>query len=242
MRRIAAVLITAALLSTAAFADEHPVRMITVNGKAQRHVVPDEAHIMVNVAVLDGKLTNAKTQHDQKLRKVMDLAKSSGVDEAQIRAQSSNVQPEYTYENNARRFKGYRVATNLDITVKKIDAVGGLLEKLLAAGLENKADADWMGLTSVNYTISNPDKLRDEMNIEAIKNAQEKAGRMAAAAGASLGPVYQISEGSAPSLNYPRPVPMMAMARAEMSADAGMAPPPGEQEINATVSVSYELK
>lgn len=241
MRLIAAALIVAALLSTAAFADDKPVRTITVNGKAERKVVPDEAHVMVNVSVLDAKLVNAKTQHDQKLRKVMDIAKNAGVDEAQIRTQSSNVQPEYTYENNARHFKGYRVATNLDITVKKIDAVGGLLEKLLAAGLENKADADWMGLTSVNYTISNPDKLRDEMNIEAIKNAQEKASRMAAAAGASLGLVYQINEGNAPSFNYPRP--MMAMARAGgMAEDASIAPPPGEQEVNAVVTVSYELK
>ena len=242
MRLIAALLIITALASSVAFADDvKPLRMITVTGRAERHIAPDEAHVTVNVTALDMKLQTAKADHDQKLRKVMEIAKAAGIDEAQVKSQSSNVQPQYTYENNSRVFKGYRVATNLDITVMKIDAVGGLLEKLMAAGLETKSDPEWQGLTSVSYTISNPDTLRDEMMADAIKNAHDKAERMAVAAGANLGVVYQISEAGAPVFN-PRPMPMMAVARGLGSAPEAAAPPPGEQELSSTVTVSYELR
>ena len=241
MRLFAAFLIVTALFTTAAMADDKPVRSITVTGMSERKVVPDEAHVMVNVNAVNAKLETAKAEHDQKLRKVMDIAKKAGVDEAQMRTNHSSVQPRYSYENNKRNFQGYQVSTSLDITVKKMDAVGGLLEKLTSSGLENKADSEWMGLASVNYTIANPNKIRDEMTAEAIKNAREKAERMAAAAGASLGSVQQIQEGNAPQFIH-APRPMMAMAKMADTNEAAMAPPPGEQELNASVTVSYELK
>lgn len=245
MRLIAAFLILTVFVSTAALADDKPVRSITVTGQTERKVVPDEAHVNVNVNAVNMKMETAKSEHDQKLRKVIDIAKKAGIDEAQIKTRSANVQPRYSYENSSRVFKGYQVTTSLDITVKKISSVGEVLEKLMGAGLESKADTEWMGLANVSYTISNPNKLRDEMTTEAIKNAREKAERMASAAGASLGVVYQVSEGNVPQFNYPRPMPMMAMAargaQAEMASDA-MSPPPGEQEVSTTVTVMYELK
>ncbi len=243
MRLIAATLIAASLFSTVAVADDfRPIRTITVQGKAERSVVPDEAHVSVSVSALDTKLKTAKAEHDQKLRKVFAVAESAGIELAQIKTQSSNVQPEYSYANNTRSFKGYRVATSLDMTVSKIDSVGGLLEKLLAAGLEDKENSGWMGLVSVNYTIANPDRLRDEMVVEAIRNAHDKAARMAASAGASLGKVHQINEGNAPAFDYPRPMLMRAMSASAPAMEAApVAPPPGEQEVNASVTVTYEL-
>lgn len=232
-------------LAMPALADElKPVRSITVTGQAERKVVPDEAHINFNVSAMNAKLAAAKSEHDDKLRKVIDIAKSAGIEEAQIKTDSATIQPQYNYENNKQVFKGYRVATSLDITVKKTESVGTLMEKLTNAGLENKTDNEWMGLMSVNYTISNPNKIRDEMASDAIKNARAKAEQMAAAAGASLGQVYQVNEGNAPSFNYPRPMPMMAMARSNEIAPPAIpvVPPAGEQEVNASVTVTYELK
>lgn len=243
MRRfLIAALITTALTAPAVAQELKPIRSITVTGQAERKVVPDEAHVTVNVSALAATVQAAKADHDAKLKKVIAIAKAEGVDEAQIKTQSSNVQPQYTYDNNKRVFKGYQVATGLDITVKKTEILGSLVEKLTGAGLENKSANEWQGLVNVNYTLSNPDKIRDEMATAAIENARSKAERMANAAGASLGAVYQVSEGNAPSFNYPRPVPMMAMAKAGgMAADA-VTPPAGEQEVNASVTVTYELK
>lgn len=233
------------LLSAPAFAAEMtPVRSVTASGMSERKVAPDEAHVNVNFGATNLKLETAKAEHDKKLRDVMAIAKKVGIEDAQVKTENSSVQPQYRWENNKQLFKGYRVQTNLDITVKKIDAVGGLLEKLSSAGLEAGSGQEWGNLLNVSYSISKPDKIRDEMLAEAIKNARKKAENMAAAAGSSLGGVIQINEGGAPQLNFP--MPMMAMARADgmatEAASAPVAPPVGEQQVNANVTVIFELK
>lgn len=220
------------------------VRSVTASGTAERKVALDEAHVSVTIGATSMKLAEAKAAHDRKLRDVVAIAKKEEINEAQIKTQSSSTQPQYTWENNKQNFKGYRVATTLGITVKEIGAVGALLEKLSAAGLEQDNKPEWGQLISVSYSISNPDKIRDEMLADAIKNARAKAENMAAAAGASLGNVLQINESGTPQF---APIPMPMMARAMVASDGAMAeksvaPPVGEQSLNANVTVTFELK
>lgn len=222
-----------------------PVHSISVSGMAERKVTPDEAHLNVNVGATAAKVETAKAEHDKKLRTVMDIAKKAAIDEAQMKTLNSSIQPQYRYENNKQIFKGYRVQTSLDITVKKVEVIGDLMEKLSSAGLETSDSQEWGSLLNVSYTVANPDKVRDDMLADAIKNARSKADNMASAAGGSVGRVIQINEGSAPSFNFP-PMPMMArgkvMAMAASDGAAPMAPPVGEQVVNAQVNVIFELK
>ncbi len=245
MRSILLILIVSVFAVSAMAADLVPQRMVTVNGAAERKIVPDEAHVNVNVSGLDGKLDAAKVQHDKKLKEVIKIAKDNGVDEKQIKTQHSSIQPQYTYENNKRIFKGYQVQTALDITVKDTGKLGELVDKLSSAKLETGNANEWQSMLNVNYSLSNPDKVRDELLADAIKNARAKAENMASAAGASVGNVIAINEGGTPNIVFP-PMPMVrAMAMkggAEMAADVSMAPPAGEQQVNASVTVSFELK
>jgi uncharacterized protein YggE len=218
------------------------VRSVSVSGVAERKVVPDQANVVVTVAATNAKLETAKAEHDKKLRDVMAIAKKVGIEEKHMKTQHSSTQPRYTWENNKQNFKGYQVQTNLEITVKKMESVGGLLEKLSAANLEQGMGQEWGSLIHVAYAISEPEKVRDEMLAEAIKNARKKAENMASAAGASIGSVIQISEGGAPQFHFP--VPMMARGVVDTVGSAAMetAPPAGEQAVNANVTVMFELK
>lgn len=226
-----------------------PVRTITVSGMAQRKVVPNEAHIQVNLNSLAMKLADAKTAHDKKLAKLMGIVKGEGIDEKKVRTENSNIQPLYDYRNdpktgqNVRVFKGYRAQTNLDITVTESSKVGPLTDKITSAGFEDGASTEWGNLINLDYRIANPEQISDELLAQAIANAREKADRMASAAGASIDRVYQVNEGGAPVF-APHPVPMMAMAKMESAgaADAAYAPPAGEQNVQANVTVTFELK
>lgn len=247
MKRFAAVLLSATLLASPAMAQQEvlAIRSITVSGMSERKVVPDEAHINVNLNAQHKDMATAKSAHNTKLTKLMDIVKKAGIDEKKVRTQSSNVQPVYTYQPpNKRTFEGYRVQTNLDITVGDTSKLGGLMDSITSAGFEQGANTEWGDLMSVYYTLSNPDAIRDEMLMAAIANAKAKAGRMASAAGAELGNVYQINEQGTSQF---RPVMVMA-ARSEMAPPAmpmakdSYAPPAGEQEVQANVTVTYELK
>lgn len=249
MSRLAYLLVGCIMVvaAHAAMAEEienlRPVHSISVSGMAERKVIPDEAHVNVNIGATAAKVEPAKAEHDRKLRLVMDIAKKAGIDEAQMKTQNSSIQPQYSYENNKQVFKGYRVQTALDITVKKTEIIGDLMEKLSGAGLESANSQEWGNLLSVSYGVSNPDKIRDEMLADAIRNARAKADNMAAAAGGSVGGVIQINEGSAPSFNFPMPMLARGMKAEAMGvAAAPMAPPVGEQAVNANVNVIFELK
>lgn len=277
MRLISALMLGTALFATTAFAvDLQPIRSITVQGEAKHKVVPDEAHIRVNLNSQEKQMGAAKAANDKKLAKLMGIVKSASIDEKKVRTESSNVQPVYNYKDvqvsiltqeeckaylqnvtktpgitqtcpartERKQFlEGYRVQANLDITVGDTGKLAGLLENITNAGLEKGANTEWGDLLSMYYTLSNPDKLRDDMLSEAIKNARAKADKMAAAAGALIGAVYQINEGGVATYQ-PQPMPMMAMAaNAPMAkAELAVAPPAGEQEVASSVTITYELK
>ena len=131
--------------------------------------------------------------------------------------------------------------TSLDITVVDTTKLGQLMDATSTAGFEQGGNPEWGDLMNVYYTLSDSDKIRDTMLADAILNARAKAENMAKAAGAILGAVQQIQEGNSPNFNYPRPVPMMAMTKAELTSSAPIAPPAGEQQMQASVTVTFEL-
>lgn len=252
MKKIILALALTTAISTGALAQQSyiPVRTITVTGMADRKVVPDEAHLQINLNSTAMKLTDAKAAHDKKLVKLMGIVKGEGIDEKKVRTDSSNIQPMYDYRNDPktsqsiRVFLGYRAQTILDITVADSKKVATLTDKITAAGFEQGASTEWGNLINLDYRISNPKQISDELLAKAIANAREKADRMAAAAGASIDRVYQVQESGSPSFNYPQPMPMMAMAKgaADARVAEAYAPPAGEQNVQASVSVTFELK
>ena len=232
----------------------NPTRTISVSGQANKKLVPDEAHLRVNLNAMKLKMADAKTAHDDKLRALLEITKSEGIEERKVRTESSTVQPIYEYVNPPitalmpnpqpkREFRGYRVQTLLDITVVDTSKVGVLMEKITEAGFEKDANTEWGNLLDLNYQVSEPEKKRDELLAEAIAAARTKAERMAKAAGTSVAGVQSINEGNVSNYN-PRPMMMMAKGAmmAEAMADAApVAPPSGEENLQASVSVVFEL-
>lgn len=243
------IAVAALLVATTANAQEYSaVRTISVTGVAERKVVPDEAHLNVNLNSMEMTLGAAKSAHDAKLNKLLAIVRGAGIEEKKVSTQSSNTQPVYTYVSDKtgaskRIFQGYRVQTMLDITVVDTAKLASLMDQISGAGFEQGANTEWGDLMNMYYTLSNPEAIKEEMLTDAIANAKGKAQRMANAAGAALSRVHSISEGNTPMFQ-PRPMPMMAMAKGA-AMDARMeaaAPPAGEQELNATVTVVYELQ
>lgn len=281
MRFIPVALLGFSLMAAApAFAQEmKPVRSITVSGLAERKVVPDEAHVTVNLNAQDKTLGSARSADDAKLATLMALVKKAGIDEKKVSTQSFTIQPVYTtravqvppdeacikdYQERLKKLvgahgsgtlapcpivtehksvlEGYRVQTNVDITVGDTSKLAGVMDRIAGSGFEQGATNEWGDLMSVYYTLSAPDKVRDELLGAAIANAHAKAEGMARAAGASLGAVYQIQENGTPQFR-PLMAPRAMMANAGAVADAApMAPPAGEQQVQSNVTITYELK
>lgn len=243
---------TALLLSVPAWAqvqEIRPIRTITVNGNSKQFVVPDEAHVTVNLNAQDMNLATAKDAHDKKLEKLMKIVADHKIDKQKVSTQSSNVHPVYTYETNPKTggseqiFKGYRVQSMIDVKVSDTSKLGKLLDVIAKAKFDDQATPEWGNLINLYYTLSEPEKLREELLTKAIGNAKTKADKMASAAGAKVSRVFQINETG--GFN-PQPYPVAMLMAGKMAMDSAPAapgaPPAGEQQIDVTVTVTYELE
>jgi uncharacterized protein YggE len=86
--RVIAVLTFSIVFVPRLFAQDafnHP-RIISVTGTAEIRVVPDEVVLMLGVDSRDKDLTVAKADNDQRMRKLLSLAHSAGVDTKNILA------------------------------------------------------------------------------------------------------------------------------------------------------------
>ena len=109
--------------------------------------------------------------------------------------------------------------------VRKLADLGRLLDTLVSQGANS--------LGGIAFSIADPAPLLKEARTKAIADAKQKAQVFAAAAGVKLGRVLFIRDTAA---GVPRPVAARAMAGASVPIA------PGEQELEASVSVTYALE
>jgi uncharacterized protein YggE len=220
--RIFALLIAAAALAplAAAAAD----KTVTVTGEASVSVAPDIASIRIGVSSLGKTAREASDANAQKMTAVLGAIKGSGIADKDVQTSRLTLQPQYDANKaGAARLLGFQVTNQVTVKIRDIDKLPGILDKAIGAGANE--------MSGIEFVVSEQSKLLDQARDEAIADARRKADLYAEAAGAKLGPVVAIvEEGAAP----PRPI---AALRA-----SGVPVAPGERELRAVVTVSFELK
>ncbi len=224
---------------------EEPVGSISVNGDATVKVVPDEIILTLGVETRHKELVEAKSENDKRVRRVIALAKSYGVDPKHIQTDFINISPEYDYiDYDLDRIVGYRVGKTIVITLKDIDKFDGLYSDVLELGANY--------VHGIEFRTSELRKYRDQARALAIKAAEEKATALAAELGRSIGNPTQINEnysgwwssygrwwgyrwGGMMSQNVVQNAGMEGY-----TTEGGVAP--GQIEVNASVSVTFELR
>ncbi|WP_158617230.1 SIMPL domain-containing protein [Falsigemmobacter faecalis] len=231
MRRTLTGLLAAAMMAQLAaaplFAQEmKPV--ITVTGEAGVKVAPDMATIRIGVDTLEGTAAEAMQNNSAQMRSVQEALRASGLQDRDLQTSGLSVQPEYSYPQNGERvLQGYRATNGLNVQVRDLAKLGGILDQVTKDGANN--------IGGLSFGLQESGKAQDEARVAAVKEARRRAEMMAEAEGVKLGRVLEIREGSEPA-----PRPMMRMAAAE----AAMAPAPieaGEMEFSTSVTLTWEL-
>ena len=150
-----------------------------------------------------------------------------------IAPQYLSLSPSYDWDEGQRIDRGFEASQNLNVKIRNLDEISSVLSSAALAG------ANQVG--NVNFTIDDPEELRAQAREEAISNAKEKAQKLAGDLGMSLGRLSAFSEGGVFA-------PMARMEMAVLSEGVGgggqIAPPipSGEQEIQVSVNLVYELE
>ena len=213
----------------------HP-RIISVVGTAEIKVVPDEVALTLGVDSRDKDLGVAKADNDQRMKKLLGLAHSAGVDAKNIQTSALTMDPEYS-EDKTPKLLGYNVSQVFTVTLKDLSKYEDLMTSFLKAGV-NRVDG-------IDFIVSEPRKYKDEARLEAVNAAREKASAMASQLGQSIGKPWEITEESTHdygvlggmNANFLASDKRGRMAEQNESTLAG-----GQVTIRASVRVSFQLE
>jgi uncharacterized protein YggE len=220
------------LLPALASADSSPapLRQVTVQGDAVIKVVPDQMNWSVGISINDSTLAKAKARHDESLSDTLTYLKHlgsaiQGLQTGGIRFQKQEFIPKDS------DVKPFTCATEITFTLTDFSQYGPIADKL--------SQMDGAQIESVDYAYSKVDEVKRTALVQALGSAHDKANVLAIASNCYIDRPLSITEGA---MGNPQPLYMnrMVAAAAPMMSGTPNASP-GQLEINAQVTVTYDL-
>jgi uncharacterized protein YggE len=221
-----ALLASVALLAFAGLASAN----ITTSGNGKVIYVPDLGYIHAGVSS-DGKTaTEAWEKNADAVNKIFEALKKMGLEPKDLKTGSVSLTPRYvTRPYQEPELVGYTASYNLTVTVHKLPDLGTILDSMV----ENGANRN----VGISFSTSELDKLMDEARTKAAAEARKNANLYVTAAGAQLGQVLSITDGS----YAPPPVYRFDMMEAKMAGHAPLQIAAGEQELSVSVTITFAI-
>lgn len=221
--KVLALAATLGLTTMAAQASELPDGPhIVTSGTASVAAVPDIATLAIEVNVSAKDAASAKKPADDRVAQYLSFLEKSGIAKKDINSANLRTQPDYDYQNGKSILKGYRAVRTVEVTLRQLDKLNGLLDGALKAGLNE--------IRSVSLGVAQPDAYKDKARKAAIDDAVHQAQELAAGFHSKLGPVYSVRYHVS---NY-QPSPMVRMMKA---ADAA---PVSAQETYEQATIQFD--
>ena len=208
------------------------VPSITVVGTGKVSAMPDMAEINVGVVTQAKSASGALDANSQAMQDLFASLKEQGIAEKDMQTSQFSVSPMYRGDNQGRRspeIVGYEVRNQVHVKVRKVSTLGAILDELVGQGANQ--------VHGISFTLADPSETLDRARREAMADALRKAKLYAEAADLRLGPARLIQE---QQQFIPQPM-MFGMARGAM-AEQAVPVASGEQEYQATVTVTYSVQ
>lgn len=211
---------------------------VTADGKAIG--IPDTAEFTLSVITEGGlDIINLQNQNTAKMNKIIQYAKSNGIESKDIKTKNYSLTPRYQDSRCGDnpcpppQIVGYSIYQTVSVKTKNFDKINIILSGAVANGANS--------VSTPAFKIDDPTNVENEARAQAIVKAKEKALKIAEAGGFRLGQLLSIDEYQAyPYMMEGKGGGMSATVAAPMVA----APPtiePGSQEVSVNVTLRYEI-
>jgi uncharacterized protein len=164
-----------------------------------------------------------RSDEPERKRRVETL-KNAGIKGEDLRTESVSLYPQQ--DEMGRSITGYTASSTVHATMK-ISKAGQIIDRVVAAGANE--------IYGPNLRVSNSDDQYAQAVDAAFDDARARAEAVARKAGVTLGGPVAIVEGGGGGM----PIPYYGRALAEGAAD--MAIEPGQQEIQAVLTVTFAI-
>lgn len=207
--------------------------LVTVSAHADVRRVPDIATLSTGVVTQGADANSAIRENSQRMNRVLEAVKKAGVAAKDVQTSGVSLNPDYHYvSNRPPRIRGYYASNTVNVTVRDIGGLGGILDALVATGANQ--------INGPMFDIDDKDAALEEARGKALAKSRQRAEQYARRLGLKVRRVVSIDETGGRA----RPVPVYARAvMAETAANDAAAAPvaPGQNVLGLSLDVVYEL-
>lgn len=201
---------------------------ITVEGSALKVLDSDE--IVIRTGIYDeGENLDELYKGVRDKMSLIIKTLSEDDDFCEIQTELIRVEPD-RYRHNDDKTK-FVIQQNISLRLKKIEKYDEVVMKLMKLGVNQ--------LNDVKFTSSKANDFKDELRIEALKAAKEKAVKMAEALGQEVGEPIDIVETRIPMVGYNSNT---ILYETSVKSNGGPSIAPAKAEISAKVRVTFKIK
>lgn len=217
---------------------ENAGRFITVMGYARQNVQPDSAAFSFSVSAENSDVTVANKTVTDAIAATTAFLREQGVAPEDMQSMAYDVSPQY--ETPLCDMDGY---------CPKGKQIGAIVNHTIAVEIHDISKADMLvtgllsrGATHVSnltFGIDALDKKRQGVQEEALKDAQQKAEKIAQTLGVHLKRVSSYYQEPYYNVEQPYASPLMRLADGKVESPTVY---PGKNDIESTVSITYEME
>jgi uncharacterized protein YggE len=232
-----ALLFGAGLVNAPAFAQQALITQtiagtrLDINATGEVTRVPDVAVISAGVVSRSPTATGALQDTADRMQRVLAALKRAGVVDRDVQTSNISLNPEYRYpENQAPQLVGYTASNSVTVRFRDIRTSGKIIDALVGQGANQ--------VNGPNLVVDKPEAALDEARAKAIASGRARAELYARAVGMHIVRIVSINETAgyyAPPPPAP-PSPMVMARRADSSIE------PGEQKLQVSVAMTFELQ
>jgi uncharacterized protein YggE len=235
---IAALLLGFAVLAATACSRPAPggsdaaTTLVTVSAYAEARRAPDIATLSTGVMSLAPDANGAIRRNAEQMTRVVAAIRAAGIADKDVQTSGVSLNPDYQYlSNRPPRIKGYYASNTVNVTVRDIGRLGGILDALVATGANQ--------INGPMFDVEDKDAVLDEARGKAMAKARARAEGYAKRLGLRVVRVVSIDETGGRGA----PVAVHARVMREQADAASASAPiaPGENVLGLGLDVVYEL-
>ncbi len=208
---------------------------VTMVGEGTATVVPDQLAFTLSTGATRPDLDDALAAANDSMGAVLTALGKSGVPRRDIQTSGLSMDPVYDYPQNAAPvLRGYRVRQESEVLVRDLEAGGGAVSAVVAAG------GNAVRVGDLRLRVGDPEAALADARAAAVEQATAKARAYVEAAGQELGDVRTLRE--VPPASGERPVPESLSRAAYAVADSDVPLRAGRDELAVEVEVVWALR
>ena len=237
MRKAAAIIaVISAMAAMPLVAADIPdyVPTISVSGSAEVKVEPDTASFTITATFIEETSAEAMEKASAMIGSAIDILGSGfGVEDDDLTTAYISVAPEYRWVDDEQVLAGQKAVQRVDVKLRDLSLIGDVYTSLMAL--------DGISVSDVSMDKSDKSAEYREARMAAVRDAYAEASAYAEAAGAKVGRVLSISDGSSYAAPLYRSANLMMAAAEAMPAKDAASYYAGDITVSASVSIIYEI-